>query len=87
MPGRVGPIERHGEKEPQRRDGGVDNRRARAVLGQAQLETTEILIGRRVWRSSEEFLQFHNRANVVVLWVFDAKWRTLMSSIMRRRTG
>ena len=53
MPGRVGPIERHGEKEQQRRDGGVDNRRARAVLGQVQLETTGILIGRRVWRSSE----------------------------------
>jgi hypothetical protein len=34
-----------------------------------QLETTEILIGRRVRRSTE------------------AKWRTLMSSIMRRRSG
>jgi hypothetical protein len=42
MPGRVRPIERHGEKEPQRRDGGVDNRRAPAVLGQVQLKTTEI---------------------------------------------
>src|ERR1700730_9000165 len=63
----VGPIERHGEKEPQRRDGGVDNRRARAVLGQVQLETTEILIGRRVRRSTEESCQFHNRADVVVL--------------------
>src|ERR1700681_2935234 len=67
MPSRVGPTERHGEKEPQRRDGGVDNRRARAVLGQVQLETTEILIGRRVRRSTEESCQFHNRADVVVL--------------------
>ena len=67
MPSRVGPAERHGEKEPQRRDGGVDNRRARAVLGQVQLETTEILIGRRVRRSAEELCQFHNRADVVVL--------------------
>src|SRR3979409_1355899 len=67
MPSRVGPTERHGEKEPQRRDGGVDNRRARAVLSQVQLETTEILIGRRVRRSAEESCQFHNRADVVVL--------------------
>src|SRR5580693_5854978 len=67
MPSRVGPTERHGEKEPQRRDGGVDNRRARAVLGQVQLETTEILIGRRVRRSTEESCQFHNRADIVVL--------------------
>src|ERR1700730_10210265 len=67
MPSRVGPTERHGEKEPQRRDGGVDNRRARVVLGQVQLETTEILIGRRVRRSAEESCQFHNRADVVVL--------------------
>jgi hypothetical protein len=65
MPSRVGPTERHGEKEPQRRNGGVDNWRARAVLGQVQLETTEILIGVR--RSAEESCQVHNRADVVVL--------------------
>jgi hypothetical protein len=46
MPGCVGSIERHGEEKPQRRDGGVDERRACAVLGQVQLETAEVLIGR-----------------------------------------
>lgn len=50
MAGRVGAIERHGEKEPHRRDGGVDEWCACAVLGQVQLETAEILIGRRIRR-------------------------------------
>jgi hypothetical protein len=40
---------------------------ARPVLGQVQLETTEILIDRRVQRSAEESCQFHNRADVVAL--------------------
>ena len=37
-----------GEIVGRNEDGGVDNRRARGVLGQVQLETTEILIDRRV---------------------------------------
>ena len=67
MPGGVGPIERHAEKEAQRRDGGVDNGRARAVLGQVQLETAKILIGRRIRRTTKKSCQFHNRADVVML--------------------
>ena len=67
MPGRVGAIERHGEEEPQRRDGGVDERRAGAGLGQMQLETAQVLVGRRVRRPADEPCQVYNGANVVML--------------------
>ena len=45
---RIGAVERHSEEEPQRRDRGVDGRRTDTVLGQVQLEQTQVLIGRCV---------------------------------------
>src|SRR4029077_2228273 len=46
----VGPFERHGEKEPQRGDGGVDGPWADLLLGQMQLISAKIFARGRVRR-------------------------------------
>lgn len=43
----VGPFERQFEKEPQRRDGGVDGRRADLLLRHMQLKAAKVLARRR----------------------------------------
>ena len=52
--GKIGPVERHGEEEAQRRDRAVDAGRPHAGLGLVQLEPTQILSRRRVGRAADE---------------------------------
>jgi hypothetical protein len=52
----VGPFERHGEKEPQRGDGGVDGPCADLLLGQMQLISTKVLARRGVRRKAAKVL-------------------------------
>ena len=63
----VGPIERHREKEAQRRDREVDARRAHPVLGQVQLEKPQIFGCRRVGRSAKEDREVLDGPDVVLL--------------------
>ena len=50
----IGPVERHGEEEAQRRDRAVDARRLHAGLRLVQLETAKIFGRRRVGRAADE---------------------------------
>src|SRR5208283_435414 len=62
--------ERHGEKEPQRGDGGVDRSGAGLLLRHMQLIATKILARRRIRRPAEEGCELPHIANVVPLRVF-----------------
>jgi hypothetical protein len=66
-PGDIGPIERHGEKEPQRRDRRVDRRRPDVRFAQVQLEQTEVFGGGRLRRSTEEVRESLDCADVIAL--------------------
>jgi hypothetical protein len=65
MPGRRGPIERHAEKEPQRRDRIVDRWRADVGRVQVQLEKTQVFGRGR--RSAKEARQGLDRADLIAL--------------------
>jgi len=77
--GKVGPIERHGEEETQRRDRTVDARRLHAGLRLVQLETAQILRRRRVGRPADEGCERPHVANVVAARLL-GEAATLMSS-------
>jgi hypothetical protein len=62
--GRVGPIERRGEEEPQRGHRKVDGRRQGMGSGQIQLEPSQVFERGRGRRSAEESGQLFNRPNV-----------------------
>ena len=63
----VGPFERHGEKEPQRGDGGVDGPWADLLLGQMQLISAKILARGRVRRTAEKGREGPDVPDVVFL--------------------
>jgi hypothetical protein len=54
MTDKVGPFERHVEKEPQRGDGGVDRRNADRLPRQMHLKTAKVLARGGVRRTAEE---------------------------------
>ena len=83
----IGPVERDGEEEPQRRDRAVDGRRAHAARGQMQLKAAQVLGRRRVRRAAEEGCEVLDAADVVVAASSATNLRIVMSSIMRRRSG
>jgi hypothetical protein len=66
----VGPFERHGEKEPQRGDRGVDRACADLPLRHMQLIAAKVLARRRIRRPAEEGCELPHTANVVPLRVF-----------------
>jgi hypothetical protein len=66
----IGLFERHGEKEPQRGDGGVDRSGAGLLLRHMQLIAAKILARRRIRRPTEEGCELPHIANVVPLRVF-----------------
>jgi hypothetical protein len=82
----VGPFERHGEKEPQRGDGGVDRPGADLLLGHMQLKAAKIVARRGVRRPAEEGRKGPDMPNVVLPGRF-AEPRAVMSSIKRCRSG
>src|SRR5271166_1831894 len=63
----VGPFERHGEKEAQRGDGGVDAPCANLLLRQMQLKAPKVLARRRIWRPAEEGRESPDVSDVVLL--------------------
>ena len=63
--GQIGPVERHGEEEAQRRNRAVDARRLHAGLRLVHLETANILSRRRVGRAAEEGRECLHAADVV----------------------
>jgi hypothetical protein len=67
---KVGPFERHGEKEPQRRDGGVDRRGCDLLLRHVQLIAAKVLARRGIRRSPEEGCERPHIADVIPLRVF-----------------
>ena len=79
-------LERDPEKEPQRRYGLVDGRHANTACRQMQLVAAHVLEGRRIRRSPEKRCEVLDPLHVVML-VFGANLRIVMSSIMRRRNG
>ena len=60
-------IERHGEKEPQRRDGGVDGRRAGPLRGEMQLKAPHVLQLGRARRAAEKCCEVLDPLHVVML--------------------
>jgi hypothetical protein len=54
MTDKVGPFERHDEKEAERGDGGVDGPRADLLLRHMQLKAAKVLARGRVRRPAEE---------------------------------
>jgi hypothetical protein len=64
----------------------ADKRRLHALLALTNLERTQILPLGRIGRAAEEDCEVLNVTSVVAL-VFSPKPRTVMSSIMRRRSG
>ena len=60
----IGLFERHGEKEPQRGDGGVDRRGADLLLRHMQLKAPKILARRRIRRPAEEGCELPHVADV-----------------------
>ena len=86
MTDEVGPFERHGEKEPQRGDGGVDGPCADLLLRHMQLKTAKVLARRRVRRPAEEGREGSDVPDVGLLHLL-AKTARVMSSIMRGRSG
>ena len=62
----------------------TDGRRADAGLGQVQLVAAKILGRSRIGRSAEEGEEVLDVTDIVV---FSTNLRTVMSSIMRRRSG
>jgi hypothetical protein len=78
----IGPFDRHGEKEPQRGDGGVDRRGARRPLRHIQLITAKVLARRRIRQPTEEGCELPHIANIV-LFVCSLNRRAVMSSIKR----
>jgi hypothetical protein len=54
MANEVGPVERQGEEEPQRGDGGVDGPCADLLLRQMQLKAAKVIARGRVRRPAEE---------------------------------
>ena len=66
----IGLFERHGEKEPQRGDGGVDRPGADLLLRHMQLKAAKILARRPIRRPAEEVCELSHIANVVLLRVF-----------------
>ena len=67
---KIGLFERHGEKEPQCSDGGVDRSWAGLLLRQVQLIAAKVLARRRIRRPTEEGCELPHIANVVPLRVF-----------------
>ena len=65
-PGKVRPVERHGEEETQGRDRTVDARWLHAGLRLVQLEAAQILRRRRVGRPADEGCERPHVANVVI---------------------
>jgi hypothetical protein len=66
----VGPFERHGEKEPQRGDGGVDRPGADLLLRHLKLKAAKIVARRCIGRPAEEGREVPHVAKVVPLGVF-----------------
>ena len=60
-------LERHPEKEPQRRDGVIENRRSCAVRSQLQLKAPYILQACRIGRSTEKCGEILDGADVALL--------------------
>src|SRR5271154_2508758 len=73
VPGKVGAVERHIEEEPQRRDGGVDLRRAGAARRQMQPKAAHILQPCCVGRATKERGEILDPLHVVML----GFWREL----------
>jgi hypothetical protein len=63
--GQIGPVERHGEEEAQRRNRAVDARRLHAGLRLVHLETAKVLGRGRVGRAADEGRQSLHAADVV----------------------
>ena len=63
----VGPVERVGEEEAQRRDDAVHGRHRNAGLALLDLEPAQVVRGRRIGRSSEERGEPSDVADVVAL--------------------
>jgi hypothetical protein len=66
---RSGRSKRHGEKEPQRGDGGVDGPWADLLLGQMQLISTKFLSGRGIRRTAEKDREVPDVPDVVFLYL------------------
>src|ERR1700758_1485901 len=71
MPGHLGTIECHGEKEAQRRNRAVDARRTDAGPGLMQLEAAKILGDGRIRRTSEEGCERLDLPDIVVARLLD----------------
>ena len=65
--GEIGPVQRHGEEEAQRRDRAVDARRLEARLGLVHLEPAQVLGCGLVGGAAEEGGEGLHTADVVVL--------------------
>ena len=85
MPCHLRAVEGHGEEEAQRRNRAVDARRTHAGLRLVQLKTAKILGRSRIRRAAEEGCERPDVPDIVVARLLEL--RTLMSSIMRRRSG
>ena len=66
----VGSFKRHGEKEPQRGDGGVDRPGADLLLRHMKLKAAKIVARRRIRRPAEEGREVPHIPNVVRLRLF-----------------
>src|SRR6201987_5972865 len=71
MPGHLGAVERHGEKEAQRRNRAVDARRTYASPGLMQLKTAKILRDGLIRRTSQKHCERLDLPDIVVARLFD----------------
>jgi len=84
--GQIRPVERHGEEEAERRHRTVDSGGLHPALGLMNLETTDILGGRRIRRPPEEGGEAPHEAYVVVLRVLSkAAYRHVLKHALTER--
>src|SRR5712672_3795680 len=86
VPCHLGAVERHGEEETQRCNRAIDARRTHAGPRLMQLEKAKILRRGRIRRAAEKGCECPDVPDIVVVRL-STKLRTVMSSIMRRRSG
>src|SRR6201981_2289580 len=71
MPGHLGAVERHGEKEAQRRNRAVDARRTYASPDLMQLKTAKILSDGLIRRTAQKRCESLDLPDIVVARLFD----------------
>lgn len=87
MPCHVGPVARRREEEAQRSNRAVHGRRLHAGAALVLLIAAQIFRLGRIGRATEEDREGLDVADVVALGLLAPKRRSIMSSIMRARSG